>query len=80
MSNHNGFRECRLIKRLPYILFEKYIYILASETASLGNQHCANSIGTLAVPILNPNRRLALTRCRPDGSETICLVLFGQFR
>jgi len=28
-----------LIKLLPYILFEKYIYILALEMASPGNQH-----------------------------------------
>jgi len=32
-------------------LFEKYIYILALELASLGNQHCANCIGTLSFPI-----------------------------
>jgi len=35
---------------LPYILFEKYIYILALETASPGNRHCASCIGTLSVP------------------------------
>ena len=34
-----------------YILFEKYIYILALEMASPGNQHCANCIGTLSFPI-----------------------------
>jgi len=28
-----------LIKLLPYILFEKYIYILALEMASPGNQY-----------------------------------------
>ena len=27
---------------------ERYIYILASVVASPGNQHCANSIGTLS--------------------------------
>jgi len=36
------------MKLLPYILFEKYIYILALEMASSGNQHCANCIGTLS--------------------------------
>jgi len=41
--------ECCLIKLLPYILVAKYIYILAS--ANPGNQHCANSIGTLLFPI-----------------------------
>ena len=40
--------EWCLIKLLPYILFEKYIYILLLEMASLGNQHCANCIGTLS--------------------------------
>ena len=39
------------MKLLPYILFDKYIYILALEMAS-GNQHCANSIGTLSLPII----------------------------
>ena len=36
------------MKLLPYILFEKYIYILALEMASPGNQHCVDCIGTLA--------------------------------
>jgi len=35
-------------KLLPYILFERYIYILALEMASPGNQHRANCIGTLS--------------------------------
>jgi len=40
-----------LTKLLPYILFEKYIYILALEMASPGNQHCASCIvGTLSLP------------------------------
>jgi len=34
-----------LIKFIGCILFEKYIYILALEMASPGNQHCANCIG-----------------------------------
>jgi len=37
---------------LPYILFEKYIYILALEMASPGNQHCASCIGALSFPIV----------------------------
>ena len=28
-----------------------YVYILALEMASRGNQHCANCIGTLSFPI-----------------------------
>ena len=43
--------ECHLIKSLPYFLSEKYFYILASEMASPGNQHCASCIGTLLFPI-----------------------------
>jgi len=41
ISNHTSFRVL-FEKMLPYILFEKYIYILALEMASPGNQHCAN--------------------------------------
>jgi len=51
ISNHNSFWMC-LIKLLQYILFEKYIYILALEIASPGKQHCANCIGTLSFPII----------------------------
>jgi len=43
--------ECCLIKMLSYILFEKYIFILALEMASPGNQHCANRIGILSFSI-----------------------------
>ena len=50
-SNHNS-SKCCLIKLLPYILFEKCIYIFALEMASPGNQHCANCIDTLSFPIL----------------------------
>jgi len=39
--------ECCLIKLHLYILFDKYIYILALKMASPENQHCANCIGTL---------------------------------
>jgi len=37
-----------LIKLLPCVLFEKYIYILALETAIPGNQRGASCIGTLS--------------------------------
>jgi len=33
--------ECCLTKMLPYILFEKYMNIVALEMASPGNRHCA---------------------------------------
>jgi len=39
------------IASVPYMLFEKYIYILALEMASPGKQHCASSIGTHSFPI-----------------------------
>ena len=51
ISNHTSFPECCLMKLLPYILFEKYIYILVLETARPGNQHCPNCIGTLSFPM-----------------------------
>jgi len=31
---------------------DKYIYILALEMASPGNQHCASCIGTLSFPTM----------------------------
>jgi len=42
--------ECCLMKLLPYILFEKYIYVFALEMASPGNRHCASCIGTPSFP------------------------------
>jgi len=45
--------ERRLTKLLPDILSKKYIYIIALEMASPGNQHCANCIGTLSFPAQN---------------------------
>ena len=50
ISNHNGSESC-LIKLLPYILFEKYIYTSALEMASPGNQQRANCVGALSFPI-----------------------------
>ena len=47
ISNHNSF-QCCLIKLLLYVSLEKYIYILALEMASPGNQQCASCIGTLS--------------------------------
>jgi len=42
--------ECCLTKLFSYILFEKYIYMLALDLASTGNKHCASCIGTLSFP------------------------------
>jgi len=38
-------------KLVPYIFYEKYIHILALEMASPGNEHRANCIGTLSLPM-----------------------------
>ena len=46
ISDRNSFRVL-FGKIASCILFKKYIYILALEMASPGNQHCANRIGTL---------------------------------
>jgi len=43
-----------LIKLLPSILFQKYVYSLALEIARPGNQQCANCVGTLSFPINGP--------------------------
>jgi len=41
------FNSIGIYLLLPYILFEKYIYILVLEITSPGNRHCADCIGTL---------------------------------
>jgi len=57
-----------LIKLLPYILFAKYIYILALKMASPGNQHCARCMDTVVNLLLPAHRRhYAMLRCvRPS--------------
>jgi len=66
--------ECCLIKLLPYILFEKYIYILALEMASPGNQHYASCIGTLSFPVHNSKHN---PTC---GSATLYLLAYLKNR
>ena len=52
--------ECRLIKLLLYILFEKCIDLLPLEMASRGNRRCASCTGTLSFPLsLNSACRLS---------------------
>jgi len=68
ISNHNSFRVLS-IKLLPYILFEKYSYILALEMASPGNQHCANCIGTLSIPTAGHAMRQPLTASKSGGTH-----------
>jgi len=55
MPNEKHLESC-LIKLLPWILFEKFIYILALEMASPENLHCANCIGTLSFPTFTKGR------------------------
>jgi len=50
ISNHNSFWVL-FDKTASLYFFDKYIYIFALEIASPGNQHCANCISTLLVPI-----------------------------
>jgi len=68
--------ECCLMKMLPYILFEKYIYSLVLEIASAGNQHCANCIGTLSFGI----RWLARwgLSCEASWATRLCSSGAGQ--
>ena len=64
------FSECCLIKLLPFILFEKYINILALEIASPGNRHCANCIGALSFPISKKLGTWCLRRSPGVGRRT----------
>jgi len=52
ISNHNSFRV--LFDKIVsvYFIWKKYIYTLAFDIASPGNQHCANCIGTLSFAIV----------------------------
>jgi len=59
------------------ILFEKYIFILAWEMASPGNQHCANCIGTLSFPILCLLKTTDLHSLKKSGA--VFLHLYGPF-
>jgi len=74
ISNHNSFRVLS-IKLLPYILFEKYNYILALEMASPGNQHCANCIGTLSFPTAGHAMRQPLTASKSGGTHGVNQLL-----
>jgi len=65
--------ECCLIKLLPYILFEKYIYILELKMASPGNGQCSNCIGTLSFPIVHL-QHLGLRKVRPSPRNRATLL------
>ena len=46
----SAFPACVCLLRTE-VCRKLYIYILALETASPGNQHCANCIGAISFPI-----------------------------
>jgi len=50
ISSYNSFRVLFDEIASVYLIW-KYIYILAVESASLRNRHCADCIGTLSFPI-----------------------------
>ena len=50
-SNHNSFRVLFDKIASVYFVWKIFLYILALETASPGNRHCANCIGTHAFPM-----------------------------
>jgi len=50
-NQHNSFRVL-FDKNCFRIFYLKYIFILALEIASPGNQYCANCIGTLSFLIV----------------------------
>jgi len=71
-----AINKCCLIKLLPYILFEEYIYILALEMASSGNHHCANCIGTLSFPIMACTSYVTKSLAtRLDTTWSLCKIL-----
>jgi len=79
--------ECWLIKLLPYILFEKYIRILALELASPGNQHRADCIDTLSFALCCQVLHWASTlhipnvnNLRPTTRDLITRLLCDQRR
>jgi len=71
ISNYNSF-PCCSTKLLPFILFEKYIYILAVEMASPWNEHCANCIGTLSCPMdIHWRRKSRQRRAAPKSPVSL---------
>ena len=68
--------ECSLIKMLPFILFDKYIYISALEMASPRNQHCVNCIGTLSCPIGVPAASIVVVSSHVELHGEDFILLF----
>jgi len=56
-----------LLKLLPYILFENYIYILALEMAS---PYCANCISTLSFHMYTTRKKIVLRDARVCAVHT----------
>ena len=55
----------------------KYIYILALEMASPGNQHCANYIGTLSFPM---GRRVGASVGRRTWDQEVASSILSRAR
>jgi len=51
ISSHNSFRVLFDKITSVYFILKLYVYTLALEMDSPGNQHCANCIGALSFPI-----------------------------
>jgi len=67
-----------MIKLLPFILFQKYIYILALEKANPGN--CANCIGTFRSVYSRTKiyaARVSYAAERADGRAAVLSKLLG---
>ena len=53
---HNSFRVLLDKIASTYFIWKKYIYILALDMESQGDQHCTSCIGTLSLPIAKYER------------------------
>ena len=79
-SNHNSFRvPFDKIASVGNILFEKiYLYFSIGNGQPMGNQHCANCIGTLSFTIGNSGRHLE-AHCFIQGPEIVAHSDVGFF-
>ena len=63
----------------PYILFEKYIHILALEMASPEKQHCANCIGTLLFLIYSSLDSPSSLMCFCIGHHVLEIITISRY-
>jgi len=74
ISNHNSLRVL-LTKLLPYILFEKYIYILTLKISSPGNQQYANIVSAHSFHAAGRKRK---SHRNPRTDRSIVFVKWRQ--